>query len=152
MVLIITSSYSASLTSILTVQQLSTTITGIDSLITRNDPIGFQVGSFAQNYLIEELNIAKSRLIALGSPEEYAHALDSGKVAAVVDEQPYVDLFLSKYCRFQIAGDEFTRKGWGFVSISLFDHFIVFNFTMLSLIMASFFFLSFVRHFGETLH
>lgn len=152
MVLLITSSYSASLTSILTVQQLSTTITGIDSLITRNDPIGFQVGSFTQNYLIEELNIAKSRLIALGSPEEYAHALDSGKVVAVVDEQPYVDLFLSKYCRFQIAGDEFTRKGWGFVSISLYLTTSLYSILQCFHNNGIILFLSFVRRFGETLH
>lgn len=117
-VLIITSSYTASLTSILTVQQLAPSIRGIDSLITSNDHIGFQVGSFAENYLSDELNIAKSRLVPLGSPEEYADALSRGRVAAIVDERPYVDLFLSKYCMFQSVGPEFTKSGWGFVSIS----------------------------------
>ncbi|KAL9370376.1 hypothetical protein Peur_035516 [Populus x canadensis] len=113
-VLIINSSYTASLTSILTVQQLSSTIKGIDSLITSNVQIGFQVGSFAENYLNEELSIAKTRLVALGSPEEYADALKNGTVAAVVDERPYVDLFLSEHCEFSIIGQEFTRSGWGF--------------------------------------
>ncbi|KAK3005293.1 hypothetical protein RJ639_016903 [Escallonia herrerae] len=113
-VLIINSSYTASLTSILTVQQLSPPITGIESLIMSKEPIGFQVGSFAENYLSEELNIAKSRLVSLGSPEAYADALDRGCVAAVVDERPYVDLFLAKHCRFQMVGEEFTRSGWGF--------------------------------------
>ncbi|KAJ6386388.1 hypothetical protein OIU77_029368 [Salix suchowensis] len=113
-VLIINSSYTASLTSILTVQQLSSTIKGIDSLITSNVQIGFQVGSFAENYLNEELSIAKTRLVALGTPEEYADALKNGTVAAVVDERPYVDLFLSEHCEFSIIGQEFTRSGWGF--------------------------------------
>lgn len=120
-VLIITSSYTASLTSILTVQQLASSIRGIESLTTSSDLIGFQVGSFAENYLREELNIAKSRLVPLGSPEEYADALERGRVAAVVDERPYVDLFLSTYCRFQIVGQEFTKSGWGFVSVSKHD-------------------------------
>jgi Ligand-gated ion channel len=40
-VLIITSSYTASLTSILTVQQLSSGIKGLDSLIASRDPIGY---------------------------------------------------------------------------------------------------------------
>ncbi|XP_057775850.1 glutamate receptor 3.2 isoform X2 [Salvia miltiorrhiza] len=113
-VLIITSSYTASLTSILTVQQLAPVIRGIDSLITSNDNIGFQVGSFAESYLSDELNIAKSRLVSLGSPEEYADALTTGRVAAVVDERPYVDMFLSHYCMFQVVGQEFTKSGWGF--------------------------------------
>ncbi|KAK1433213.1 hypothetical protein QVD17_10122 [Tagetes erecta] len=113
-VLIINSSYTASLTSILTVQQLSSPISGIDSLILTNERIGFQVGSFAENYMIEELNIPKSRLVPIGSPQEYAEKLGAGIVAAIVDERPYIDLFLSKNCRFQVVGEEFTVSGWGF--------------------------------------
>ncbi|CAN6463990.1 unnamed protein product [Victoria cruziana] len=119
-VLIVNSSYTASLTSILTVQQLTSPITGIDSLLSSSEPIGFQVGSFARNYLIE-LGVKKSRLIELGTPEAYAAALEKGPanggVAAVVDERPYIDLFLSKYCKFSVRGNEFTKSGWGFVSI-----------------------------------
>lgn len=117
-VFIVTSSYTASLTSILTVQQLSTPITGIESLALSNLLIGFQIGSFAENYLRDELNVPTSRLKQLGSPEEYAAALERGYVAAVVDERPYIDLFLSGYCKFQIVGQEFTKSGWGFVNIS----------------------------------
>ena len=120
-VLIINSSYTASLTSILTVQQLSSPIKGIESLITSDEPVGYQVGSFAEHYLSEELNISRSRLVALGSPEEYASALklgpEKGGVAAVVDERPYIELFLSSQCTFRIVGQEFTKSGWGFVSI-----------------------------------
>ncbi|XP_073037251.1 glutamate receptor 3.2-like isoform X1 [Primulina eburnea] len=113
-VLIITSSYTASLTSILTVQKLAPSIRGIESLITSNDRIGFQVGSFAEDYLNEELSIAKSRLVPLGSPEEYVDALRNRRVTAVVDERPYMELFLSSYCEFQAVGHEFTKSGWGF--------------------------------------
>ncbi|TKY75347.1 Glutamate receptor 3.3 [Spatholobus suberectus] len=122
-VLILTSSYTASLTSILTVQQLSSPISGIDNLKASDEPIGFQVGSFAEHYLIQDIGISKSRLIPLGSPEEYAKALqlgpkEKGGVAAIVDERPYVEIFLSTQCTFRIVGQEFTRSGWGFVSIS----------------------------------
>ncbi|CAA0824793.1 Glutamate receptor 3.2 [Striga hermonthica] len=113
-VLIITSSYTASLTSILTVQQLAPSITGIESLIAGRARVGFQIGSYAQNYMTEELNIDPSRLVPLGSPEECAAALRSGHVAAVVDERPYVDLFLANNCMFQVVGRQFTRSGWGF--------------------------------------
>ena len=102
----------------LTVQQLNSPIKGVDTLISSSGRIGFQVGSFAENYMIDELNIARSRLVALGSPQEYATALQNGTVAAIVDERPYVDLFLSDYCKFVIRGQEFTRCGWGFVSPS----------------------------------
>lgn len=117
-VLIINSSYTASLTSILTVEHLSSPIKGIQSLAATNEPIGYQEGSFAERYLSEELNISRSRLVSLGSPEAYALALKrgpgNGGVAAVVDERPYVELFLSSQCSFKIVGQEFTKSGWGF--------------------------------------
>lgn len=113
-VLILTSSYTASLTSILTVQQLSSPIKGIDSLISGNERIGYQAGSFAEQYMTEELNISKSRLVELNSPEEYADALRNRSIDALVDELPYVELFLSSQCDFRIVGPEFTRSGWGF--------------------------------------
>ncbi|KAF5949305.1 hypothetical protein HYC85_011298 [Camellia sinensis] len=67
-VLIINSSYTASLTSILTVQQLMSNIQGINSLISSTNSIGVQDESFACNYLIEELNIAESRIKTLKKP------------------------------------------------------------------------------------
>ncbi|XP_047080694.1 glutamate receptor 3.1-like [Lolium rigidum] len=117
-VLIIQSSYTASLTSILTVQQLDTSIRGIDDLKNSDDPVGFQVGSFAQEYMVKELNISRSRLRPLGSPQEYAEALKlgpkKGGVMAIIDERPYVELFLSSYCKIAVAGSDFTSRGWGF--------------------------------------
>jgi len=119
-VLIIQSSYTASLTSILTVQQLDTSIRGFDDLKNSDYPIGFQVGSFAEEYMVKELNISRSRLKALGSPEEYAENLKlgpkKGGVMAIVDERPYVELFLSTNCKIAVAGSDFTSTGWGFVS------------------------------------
>ncbi|KAJ6941254.1 glutamate receptor 3.7 [Populus alba x Populus x berolinensis] len=118
LLMVITASYTASLTSILTIQQLSSPITGIESLIASQWPIGYQTGSFAYNYLSENLYIARSRLVPLGSPEEYESALrrgpSDGGVAAIVDELPYVDLFLSNQKDFGIIGQPFTRGGWGF--------------------------------------
>ncbi|KAK6141169.1 hypothetical protein DH2020_025087 [Rehmannia glutinosa] len=50
---------------------------------------------------------------------EYVNALQQGPggggVAAIVDELPYVDMFLSSTkCQFSTVGREFTRSGWGF--------------------------------------
>lgn len=117
-VLIISSSYTANLTSILTVQQLYSPIKGIQTLKENDDPIGYQVGSFAEHYLNVELGIPESRLVPLGTPEAYFEALQRGPkkegVGAVVDERPYIELFLSSQCKFRIVGQEFTKSGWGF--------------------------------------
>lgn len=125
LLMVITSSYTASLTSILTIQQLSSPITGIDSLIASNERIGFQVGSFAESYMTDSLNIHPSRLVSLKTPDEYERQLllgpANGGVAAIVDELPYVELFLANRSDFGIIGDMFTKNGWGFVS----DFFVV---------------------------
>ncbi|XP_062187010.1 glutamate receptor 3.4-like [Phragmites australis] len=116
-VLIINSSYTASLTSILTVQQLSTGIQGLDSLLSSDQPIGYQVGSFAKSYMMQELGVPESRLRELAI-DNYAASLQrgpsNGGVAAIVDELPYVELFLSTNCQFRTVGQEFTKSGWGF--------------------------------------
>ncbi|KAE8687732.1 Glutamate receptor 3.2 [Hibiscus syriacus] len=78
--------YTASLTSILTVQQLSSPIKGIDSLISSIEPIGFQAHPKNMQKPLRET------------------------VAAIVDEQPYVDLFLSDHCEFSVRGQEFTKR------------------------------------------
>ncbi|XP_068329550.1 glutamate receptor 3.6-like [Pyrus communis] len=117
-VLIINSSYTASLTSILTVQQLSSSIKGIHALLSSNAPIGYQQGSFARNYLVDELNVDESRLVPLIMPDDYAKALKAGPhkggVAAVIDERAYIEVFLSSRCDFSVVGQEFTKTGWGF--------------------------------------
>ena len=119
-VLIITSSYTANLTSILTVQQLSPDNRGISSLQTNTDPIGYQNGSFVKNQLIS-MNIAEDRLKPLVSMDDYARALtlgaSKGGVAAIVEELPYVEIFLETKCGYTKAGEPFTEGGWGFVSI-----------------------------------
>ncbi|KAG4170604.1 hypothetical protein ERO13_A12G157400v2 [Gossypium hirsutum] len=99
--------------------QLTSGIQGIDSLISSTEPIGIQDGSFALNYLVDELNIAQSRIVKLKNPEAYLRALKlgpkKGGVAAIVDELPYVELFLSNTnCLYRIVGPEFTKSGWGF--------------------------------------
>ncbi|GAB2227887.1 hypothetical protein Droror1_Dr00009715 [Drosera rotundifolia] len=69
--LFITQSYTASLTSLLTVQQLTTGVQGLDSLVANGEPIGVQDGSFVRHYLISEKHIALSRIISLKNQQDY---------------------------------------------------------------------------------
>jgi ionotropic glutamate receptor len=61
-VLILTSSYTASLTSILTVQKLNPTVKDVESLKASGEAVGYQKGSFVAEYLQQELGIAKENL------------------------------------------------------------------------------------------
>ena len=60
--------------------------------------------------------------MALHSSLEYEKALkdrpNKGGVAAIVAQRTHMEVFLSTTCEFGIVGHEFTKMGWGFVSLS----------------------------------
>ena len=104
-VLILTQSYTASLTSILTVQRLQ--------------PAFVDVKEIKNNGYFH-----KSQLKQYSTPEEYHGALSKGThnggVAAIFDEIPYIKIFLAKYCsRYTMVGPTYKTDGFGFVSLSL---------------------------------
>lgn len=107
-VLVLTSSYTASLASMLTVQQLQPTVTDVYELLKNEDYVGYSRSSFIEGVL-KQLNFDKSKIRAYDSPEEYAQALlkgsKNGGVAAIVDEIPYITQFLAKHC------SDFTTVG-----------------------------------------
>ncbi|XP_014507976.1 glutamate receptor 3.6 [Vigna radiata var. radiata] len=117
-VLILNSSYTASLTSILTVEHLSSQVKGIESLIANNEPVGYVKDTFIENYITAELHMDRSRLVPLNSMLEYEKALKDGPggggVAAIIDERACMELFLATRCEYSIVGKEFTKSGWGF--------------------------------------
>ncbi|XP_057833805.1 glutamate receptor 2.7 [Cryptomeria japonica] len=118
-VLILTSSYTASLTSILTVQQMKPTVTDVQFLLNSRAHVGYQRGSFVGHYLQEQLGFRQDQLHEYNSPQEYAQALSKdpkdGGVAAIFDEIPYIRIFLSSQCGFTIAGPVYRTGGLGFV-------------------------------------
>lgn len=119
--LILTTSYTANLTAILTVEQLTPEIGGLDSLVKSKLPIGYQTGSFVEKYLLAR-KVSQDQLKDFASKNQYREALEKGPhdqhgVAAIVDELPYVQMFLQGNCdKYTIAGREYDQTGWGFVS------------------------------------
>lgn len=117
-VLIVKSSYTASLSSLQTVHQLYSPVKGIESLKENKEPVGYQNGSFSESYLHDELGFPKSQLVALNDEKDYAEALrkgpKNGGVAAIVDDKTRIETFLAKRCEFSIRGQTFTKNGRGF--------------------------------------
>ncbi|KAH9317370.1 hypothetical protein KI387_019139, partial [Taxus chinensis] len=118
-VLILTSSYTASLTSNLTVQQMEPSITDVQCLVASRAVVGYQRGSFVGHYLQEQLNFHETQLKQYSSPDEHAEALskgpNNGGVAAIFDELPYIRLFLSTRCGFTMVGPTYRTSGLAFV-------------------------------------
>ena len=115
-VLIVQQSYTASLSSILTVEQLQPTVTDLEEVIRNGSYVGYLNDSFLPG-LLKSLKIDESKMIALNSVEEYNDALSTGKVAVIVDEIPYLKVFLKKYCRdYTMVGPTYKFDGFGYVS------------------------------------
>lgn len=126
--LVLTSSYTASLSSMLTVQQLQPTVTDVHELIKKGEYVGYYYGSFVRDLLVQ-VGFDKRKLRAYNSIEGYADALSkgskSGGVAAVIDEVPYIKLFLAKHCKgYTMVGPIYKSDGFGFVSTLDYMHFI----------------------------
>jgi ionotropic glutamate receptor len=112
-------SYSASLSSMLTVDQLLPTYTSVDQLRKGGYFIGYQKGSFVGSLLTDKLGFSPSKLIPYSTIDEYHDALSKGSknggVAAIFGEIPYIRMFLGKHSSdFMMAGPTYRTGGFGF--------------------------------------
>lgn len=116
-VLILQVNYTARLTSMLTVEQLTPTVEDVDQLLRDGSAVGVLKDSFVQG-LLQSLKFNESKIIPYESADEYHQALTNGSVAAIVDEVAYLKVFMAKYCHknFKMVGPIYKSSGFGFVS------------------------------------
>lgn len=114
-VLILSSSYTASLSSLLTVREVQLTLK-------KGSYIGYQKGfptELLNNSKFENFTLIKT----YRSAAENAHALiqgrEKGGVSAIIDEIPYIKLLLANYAsRYTMIEPAYSNtNGFGFVSI-----------------------------------
>ena len=123
-VLILNQSYTASLTSMLTIQRLQPTFVDFIEIKKNGYFVGYQKNSFVKVILKNQLGFHESKLKSYETPEEYHEALSHGThyggVAAIFDEIPYLKLFLAKYCsKYTMVGPIYKFEGgFSFVSLS----------------------------------
>ncbi|KAJ8513842.1 hypothetical protein OPV22_004276 [Ensete ventricosum] len=106
-VLILTTSFTASLSSILIFEMLKPVPPG--------SRVGCDGDSFVLKYLQEVLHYNNSRIEAIGQPEEYVEAFKSGNITAAYLETPYLRVFLSQHQGFSVSGETHRLGGFGFV-------------------------------------
>ncbi|XP_023755492.1 glutamate receptor 1.2 isoform X2 [Lactuca sativa] len=104
-VLVLTSSYTATLSSLLTVQQI-----GMKEM-----SIGFQ-GLSPVGVVYNKLNVVEAWSEKLYAPEDYAKALTTGRFDAIVAEILYMKTFLAMYsgADFSLIATAPTTNGFGF--------------------------------------
>nr|GMC73067.1 glutamate receptor 2.8-like [Ipomoea batatas] len=117
-VLILNSTYTASLSSRLTVQRLKPAIKDVNQLIKNGDFVGCPEGSFITD-LLKEKGFEESKIKTYKTPEDFNNALSNGSsnggISAYFDGAPYTKLFLSKYCGKYTIGPTYRTDGFAFV-------------------------------------
>ncbi|CAK7354064.1 unnamed protein product [Dovyalis caffra] len=118
-VLILTQSYTASLSSMLTVQQLQPSVSSVNELIQKGEFVGYLENSFVLG-ILKHLGFDESKLMVYSSLEEcdelFSKGSGNGGIAAAFDEVPYMKLLLSKYCsKYTMVEPTFKTGGFGFV-------------------------------------
>ncbi|KAM3275466.1 hypothetical protein ACQJBY_044065 [Aegilops geniculata] len=116
--MVLTSSYTASLTSMLTIQQLQPTVTDVHELLKSGEYVGYHRGSYVKG-LLEELGFDRSKIKPYNSPEDFHNALsrgsNNGGIAALVHEVPYIKLFLANHCKgYTMVGPIYKAAGFGY--------------------------------------
>ncbi|KAK1428545.1 hypothetical protein QVD17_17381 [Tagetes erecta] len=111
-VLILISSYTATLTSLLTVEQFQ--------LASKGGTVGFHAGSFVGRRTVSNLHFEDSRHRPYYSYEDYAIALSKDRkhdgADAIIDEIPYIKMFLSMYSAdYAMISYEPSTSGFGFI-------------------------------------
>ncbi|KAL8215610.1 hypothetical protein R6Q57_022447 [Mikania cordata] len=137
-VLVLTSSYTASLSSMLTIQNLQPTLTNIHEIVERGDYVGYHADSFVKG-LLENIGVPDEQLKKYNSIQEYDKALSDGSknngVSAIVDEIPFLKLLQAKYCnKYLIVGPTYKTAGLGFAFPKGSPHVDTFSRAMLKVI------------------
>ncbi|KAK7246402.1 hypothetical protein RIF29_41270 [Crotalaria pallida] len=99
LVLILNSSYTASLSSMLTVKQLQPNVTDIQWLKRNNMKIGCDGDSFVRTFLERVEKFKPENIININDEYKYADALANKSIAAAFLELPYEKVFISEYCK-----------------------------------------------------
>ena len=125
--LILTQSYTASLSSFLTVQQLQPSVTTIDELIKKGERVGYQKGSFVQATLTS-LGFDESKLVPYKSAEECDELLSKGSsnggVAAAFEGPNTIHLILAQNCsKYTLVEPTFMLKSSQWKNISNIEEF-----------------------------
>ncbi|KAK3039912.1 hypothetical protein RJ639_027747, partial [Escallonia herrerae] len=113
-VMILTSSYTASLSSMLTVRKLEPKVKDIEWIRRTNATVACDGDTFVRDYLQRVLRLNNIKSVV--NPHDYPKEFDSGSITAAFLELPYEKVFRQEYCnRYTTTGPTYRFGGFGFV-------------------------------------
>lgn len=118
-VFVLTSSYTASLSSILTVRRLEPDMMDVERLRAARSVVGCNGASFVRKYLESMFNFDEAHIKEISNQYAYPGEFLSGNISAAVLDLPYAKIFTNQFCKNYTASQPLNRLGGlGFVSSS----------------------------------
>ncbi|XP_044948299.1 glutamate receptor 2.8-like [Hordeum vulgare subsp. vulgare] len=115
-VLILQSSYTASLTSLLTVPRIGPAIADYRTLLEGTaEKVGVLNNSFLARQAIDQFGLPEARVARLQDVQSFQEALLNGSIGAIITETPYLSIFLEAYREnFTATGQPNMTSGFAF--------------------------------------
>ncbi|PKI61809.1 hypothetical protein CRG98_017786 [Punica granatum] len=116
MALILTQSYTASLTSMLTVHKLKQNEITMERLRQNNAKVGCDNSTFVCNFLERVHNFKPNAIVGITNYTDFHEQLNKGSIKAMFVEYPYERAFFSRYCSsgFLVTHQSYRFGGFGF--------------------------------------
>ncbi|KAG8377606.1 hypothetical protein BUALT_Bualt08G0050500 [Buddleja alternifolia] len=115
-VFVVGASFTAVLSSMMTVPRLQPSILDIDYLRNTNAVVGCDGNAFVYQYLIKDLHFKPGNIRKYYSVDDYPKAFESGDIKAAFFSTAHVKVFLAIYCKgYTKSGPSFKIGGLGSV-------------------------------------
>lgn len=112
---ILTSSYTASLSSMLTVQRMQPVKTDIEWLKSSNSKVGCDNDSFVRNYLEDVIGFKPGNIHTVLNETDYTGLFENKSITAAFLELPYKKVFINKHCKgYTATTPTYKFGGFGF--------------------------------------
>ncbi|XP_022961657.1 glutamate receptor 2.1-like isoform X2 [Cucurbita moschata] len=113
-ILVVSSCFSASLTSLMTVSGFAPSVVDIETLRQTNATVGCNFNSFIMRYLTNVLHIPPDNIKTLATIDDYPKAFDNGDIQAAFFITPHAKVFLARYRKGYTTAATFDLGGIGF--------------------------------------
>ncbi|KAJ8772836.1 hypothetical protein K2173_028013 [Erythroxylum novogranatense] len=114
-ILIVISTFTASLTSKMTISRLQPSVLDVETLKSSNAGVGCNGNSFIVRYLIDVLHFKPENIKSIKSINDYPEAFETGEIKAAFFVEPHANVFLAKHCEgYTKTGHSFQLGGFGF--------------------------------------
>ncbi|XP_022144166.1 glutamate receptor 2.6-like isoform X2 [Momordica charantia] len=113
-ILIVTASFTASLSSMMTISRYQPSFLDIETLKLKNATVGCNNGSVMVRFLSQVLSFPVGNIKQISGVDRFPEALEKEEIQAAFFSGPHAEVFLTKHCKYYTRATIFKLVGMGF--------------------------------------